>query len=189
VIWHDRHKLLANISGALAAHKVNILSAEIFARGDGVVFDIFRICTTDFEPVNSRYRQEEIENLLRSGLSGEDPDYRKLIDLADDDLHDWHEIADQFPQRVYLNNDSSKDFTLLEIQAIDRLGLLHHILSTIGRLDLAVTNARITTTRGAAIDTIYLVNSNGDKILDRDILAELHSSLQETLGIASADSQ
>ena len=189
VIWHDRHKLLAHISGALSAHRVNILSAEIFARGDGVVFDIFRICTTDFEPVNSRYRQEEIEKLLRAGLSGEQPDYPLLIDKADDDLHDWHDIADQFPQRVYLNNDSSKDYTLLEIQAIDRLGLLHNIFSTIGKLDLEVTNARITTTRGAAIDTIYLVDSSGGKILDKDILAKLLSNLQKTLGIATAGSQ
>ena len=184
VIWHDRHKLLAHISGALSAHKVNILSAEIIARSDGVVFDIFRICTTDFEPVNSRYRQKEIENLLRSGLSGEEPDYNELIDKADDDLHDWHDLADQFPQRVYLNNDSSTEFTLLEMQAIDRLGLLHNIFSTIGKLKLEVTNARITTTRGAAIDTIYIVDSNGDKVLDKLILARLLSELQETLGIA-----
>ena len=189
VIWHDRHKLLANISGALAAHKVNILSAEIFARGDGVVFDIFRICTTDFEPVNSHYRQKEIETLLRSGLSGDEPDYETLIDRADDDLHDWQEIADQFPQRVYINNDARKHHTLLEIQAIDRLGLLHHILSTIGKLDLKVTNARITTTRGAAIDTIYLVDANGSKVVNKGILANLQASLHETLGITAADNK
>ncbi|MFP6873849.1 MAG: [protein-PII] uridylyltransferase [Verrucomicrobiales bacterium] len=189
VIWHDRHKLLAHIAGALASHKVNILSAEIIARGDDVVFDIFRICTTNFEPVNSRRQQENIENLLRAGLRGEETGYAELIDKADDDLYDWHDLADQFPQRVYLNNDSNKDCTLLEIQAIDRLGLLHNIFSAIGKLGLEVTNARITTTRGAAIDTIYIVDSDGNKIIGKDVLAQLLSDLQGTLGIAVEGNQ
>ncbi len=189
VIWHDRHKLLANIAGALASHKVNILSAEIIVRGDGVVFDIFRICTTNFEPVTSQHQQKNIENLLRAGLRGEKTGYAELIDKADDDLYDWQDLTDQFPQRVYLNNDANKDYTLLEVQAIDRLGLLHNIFSTIGKLDLEVANARITTTRGAAIDTIYIVDSNGDKLIDKDTLAQLLSSLQETLGISAKGNQ
>ncbi len=185
VIWQDRHGLVSHIAGALAAHKVNILSAEIFARGDGVVFDIFRVCTTNFEPVTSDHTQRKIAKLLISGLLGGEMAYDDLIDEADDGLRDWQEMADQFPQRVYLNNISDPDHTLLEIQALDRLGLLHKIFTSVSELGLEVTHARITTTRGAAIDTIYVVGPDGRKIEDKETLDRLLDCIRGALGITA----
>nr|MCS5661051.1 HD domain-containing protein [Dehalococcoidia bacterium] len=106
VIWQDQHKLASCLTGALAAQKVNIISAEFFARGDGVVLDIFRVCSTKFEPITSSNKKKNIEKLLVSGLTEKDFSYDDLIKEADKDLLDWHELANQFPQRVYINNQA-----------------------------------------------------------------------------------
>ena len=75
--------------------------------------------------------------------------------------------------------------TLIEIQALDRIGLLHKILSEIAKFDLEVIHARITTTRGAAIDTIYVMNSNGKKITKKEDLDQLLEGLQKAIEIKS----
>ena len=46
-----------------------------------------------------------------------------------------------------------------------------------------MTHARITTTRGAAIDTIYVVTSEGGKITDEKILSQLLTSLEKVIEI------
>ena len=183
VIWQDQHKLASCLTGALAAQKVNIISAEFFARGDGVVFDIFRVCSTKFEPITSSNKKKNIEKLLVSGLTEKDFSYDDLIKEADKDLLDWHELANQFPQRVYINNQADENHTLIEIQALDRIGLLHRILSSIAEIELEVTHARITTTRGAAIDTIYVVTSEGNKITNGKILSLLLTNLEKAIEI------
>ena len=183
VIWQDQHNLASCLTGALAAQKVNIISAEFFARGDGVVFDIFRVCSTKFEPITSLNKKKNIEKLLVSGLNDNNFSYDDLIKEADKDLLDWHELADQFPQRVYINNEADENHTLIEIQALDRIGLLHHILSSIAEIELEVTHARITTTRGAAIDTIYVVTSEGNRLTDEKILSQLLTSLEKAIEI------
>ena len=183
VIWQDQHKLASCLTGALAAQKINIISAEFFSRDDEVVFDIFRVCTTNFEPVTSNNKKKNIEKLLVSGLHDEDFSYSDLIQRATKELLDWHDLADQFPQRVYINNQSDEKHTLIEIQALDRIGLLHTILSVIAKLDLEVIHARITTTRGAAIDTIYVVDSEGKKITKKEDLDYLLKGLQKAIEI------
>jgi [protein-PII] uridylyltransferase len=183
VVWQDQHKLASCLTGALAAQKVNIISAEFFARGDDVVFDILRVCSTKFEPITSSNKKKNIEKLLVSGLNDKDFSYDDLIKKADKDLLDWHELANQFPQRVYINNQADENHTLIEIQALDRIGLLHNILSSIAEIELEVTHARITTTRGAAIDTIYVVTSEGNKITDGKILSQLLASLEKAIEI------
>ena len=183
VIWQDQHKLASCLTGALAAQKVNIISAEFFARGDGVVLDIFRVCSTKFEPITSSNKKKKIEKLLVSGLTEKDFSYDDLIKEADKDLLDWHELANQFPQRVYINNQADENHTLIEIQALDRIGLLHRILSSIAEIELEVTHARITTTRGAAIDTIYVVTSEGNKITNEKVLSLLLTNLEKAIEI------
>jgi [protein-PII] uridylyltransferase len=44
--------LLEKVCCALASEQINILSADLFTRTDGIVVNIFRVCTTNFEPVS-----------------------------------------------------------------------------------------------------------------------------------------
>ena len=58
-------------------------------------------------------------------------------------------------------------YTLIEIQAPDRLGLLYDVLSCLDRENILIPLSRINTQAGAAIDTLYVVDgSNHAKITD-----------------------
>ena len=48
----------------------------------------------------------------------------------------------------------------------DRVGLLHAITQALAEVELNITAAKIVTEKGAAIDTFYVNETDGQKILD-----------------------
>ena len=89
------------------------------------------------------------------------------------------EIGAEIPQRIYVNNNLSPDQTVLELQLVDRLGLLYDIFMAIGRLGHNVTHARISTEKGVAIDAIYVQDAHNQKLTDREALDELAAAVTE----------
>lgn len=187
VVCDDRPGLLAKIAGCLAANKINILAADIFARdGDNIIIDTFRVCTTNFEPVKSERSMESVYKLLKESLGGKEIDFDSLINHAPRSILDApadEENLHLVPQRVYINNDASPRHTIAEIQAADRLGLLYDIFSNIADLGLWITNSRINTTLGAAIDSIYIVDSNEEQITDPAMVDQLYAAIEKAMRI------
>ena len=60
----DRPLLLEKICCALASQEINILSADVYTRPDGIVLDIFRVCTSDMKAVEKRSRQLKVVDTL-----------------------------------------------------------------------------------------------------------------------------
>lgn len=174
VVCWDRHLLLARISGALAAESINILSADLFQRADHLVLDIFRVCNTNFAAVTAKSARNRIEDAVRAAFSGPQFDFSAAIaQKLGKSITMLDEIGEEIPQRVHLNNNLSPDQNVLELQLVDRLGLLYDIFMAVGRLGHNVTHARINTEKGVAIDTIYVQDENGHKIVLRKELDEL----------------
>ena len=75
----DRPELLAVAAGAIASQNLNILSADFFLRNDGIVVDMFRVCTVDFEPVMNEKTQHAVTGLLERWSAGESIELEKRI--------------------------------------------------------------------------------------------------------------
>ena len=176
----DRHQLLSKIAGALAANSLNILRADFFLRADQLVLDVFRVCTTDFEPVTNEKQIKAVGELIARACSGEVIDYAaiisKRIKVEPEPLPGWRS---EFPMRVYLTNEQAQNYTIVEIQAVDRIGLLFQIFETIGKYNLEITHARINTEKGAAIDSFCLTGPDGKKITDSALLQRLKADLEK----------
>lgn len=185
VVGWNRHHLLAKVAGALAARNLNVLSADLFARPDDLVLDVFRICTSTFNPVTSPREIERIEKLLAEEFGPEhgDVDFRALIKKqAAPTITSADPPNFDIPQRVFVSNEEHDLYTVMEIQAQDRIGLLYDIFTLLGDLDAEVFNARISTQAGAAIDRFYLVDSsNENKISSKQRLRELEQKVGEIL--------
>ncbi len=182
VVCWDRHLLLARISGALAAENVNILSAGLFQRSDNLVLDIFRVCNTNFTAVTTRSARTRIEESVRRAFSEAQFDFSEAIaEKHGRNVGALPDIEEEIPQRVYVNNQLSADHTVLELQIVDRLGLLYDIFMAIGGIGLNVTHARISTENGVAIDAIYLQDENGRKITERKQLKALEEAVSNAV--------
>jgi [protein-PII] uridylyltransferase len=86
-----------------------------------------------------------------------------------------------FPVRSYLSNDLHPSCTTVEIQALDRIGLLHDLFHAINSHQLDTVHARICTEKGAAVDTLYITHPGGAKIENPEILAALKRDLDGLL--------
>ncbi len=180
----DRAMLLSKVAGALSANAVNILRADIYLRSDNLVLDVFRVCTTDFEPVTSEKQTKGVGELISRACNGEIVDFAALIAKRTrqipEPLPGWHQ---DFPMRVFVTNDQHRDYTVVEIQAVDRIGLLYHIFTTIGNLGIGIAHARINTEKGAAIDSFSLLGPDGKKITAPDSLQQLRTALEKACSV------
>src|SRR6202045_1082688 len=68
----DRPHLLAKIAGSFSVVPINILSADIFPRGDQTVLDIFHVCDTKAHAVTDPKDLALVETTLSSALENED---------------------------------------------------------------------------------------------------------------------
>jgi [protein-PII] uridylyltransferase len=184
VSW-DRHRLLAKAAGALAANGINILSADLFLRADGMVIDLFRVCTTSFTPVTSEKTIGSVNELLCRACTGEDIDFASLIRTrghgsdTPEPLPAWE---DEFPAFASVHNEPQRDYTTVDIQAVDRIGLLYAVFDAIASLGLEITHARINTEKGAAIDSLCVTDLHGHKITDPATLAALKRAVAKAIG-------
>jgi [protein-PII] uridylyltransferase len=182
VATEDRNLLLEKICCALAAHEINILSADIYTRPDGVALDIFRVSTGDMEAVENTYRQVSVVVTLYE-LNNEDTyDPSGYLRVKENFLRDSNDDAIPFPVRAYIDNESDLRFTVIEIQAIDRIALLHNLLHTINRHGLDTIHARIATEKGAALDTFYVQTTDQkSKLSEPTRIKALQEALQEVI--------
>src|SRR3984893_9910781 len=76
----ERERLLAKVAGSFSVVPLNILSADVFPRGDNVVLTIFRVCDTKARPVTNPRDFELVEQTLKRALEDESFDFLPLIE-------------------------------------------------------------------------------------------------------------
>jgi [protein-PII] uridylyltransferase len=67
---------------------------------------------------------------------------------------------------VHLDNDASTGFTIVEVSAPDRIGLLFQLTSALHELGLDVHLAKVTTYGGRVVDAFYVRDLGRSKIED-----------------------
>jgi len=167
------HKL----TGTLGSQGLRILSAEINTLAGGLVLDRFYVSDPDYseEPAASRLR--EVERALAESLRSpreELPAFRRLW-RSEAQIH--RESLNQLPSRVSADNSTSDRYTILDIFARDRTGLLYTIARTLFELELSVSVAKIGTYLDQVVDVFYVTDFQGQKIADETRLGQITARL------------
>lgn len=176
----DRRELLARIAGSFSSAGLNILSADVYTRGDNLVLDFFRVSTTEYTAVTDERDWKGVEKRLATVLEKEDYDFTEHLEKQKKRRR-WHLSQElDFPTRIAIDNDAHPNYTLIDVQTPDRLGLLYTLLRAVGRAGAHIHLSRIATEKGAAIDTFYVTDAEGKKIKDQKSVARLQQALRDT---------
>ena len=174
----DRPGLFTTISGALAATGLNILSARVFSRSDGIIIDTFFVVNANTGGLAKRAERDKFSKLITQALLLDgDSAFEEQTMVKREDTEEW-----QLPTRIRIDTQSVESRTIVEVESEDRLGLLHRISNVLTRHDLNIHVARISTEKGAAIDTFYVRTMSGGKPTDENKLDELKRALETELG-------
>src|SRR6266581_2693059 len=178
----ERGQLLAKIAGSFSVVPINILSADIFPRGDNVVLGVFRVCSAKARAVTDPCEFELVEQTLRRALEDENFDFLPLIERAKHQSLHRPALGIEFPIHIGIDNKTHPIYTLIEIQAPDRIGLLYDILACLDRESVSIALSRINTQDGAAIDTLYVVDRSAHaKITDSHRITAIQQHLQNAI--------
>jgi [protein-PII] uridylyltransferase len=173
----DRTGLVAKIAGSFATASINILSADAYTRSDSLMLGIFRVCNTDFRPVSDERDIEQVESVLQDALEVSEFDFGPLLAKARRKMAYYLPTGYEFPTKLAISNDIHPQYTVIDLQTADRLGLLYDVLRCLSQAGINIALSRIATEKGAAFDSFYVTDLENKKILDRERLANLKRSL------------
>ena len=181
VVTWNRERLFSKIAGSFAVAGCNILSADVFTRADDVVIDTFRVCSERLEPVSHRVDRETFENSLAESLRSTEDTLGER--LSGQGLTLWQKAIGEaeFPSSLRIDTESEPGRTLLHVQSPDRVGLLHLLTGAIADEGMQIGVARITTEKGAALDTFSLVDREGRSVSDPDWQGRLLGRIKAVL--------
>ncbi len=162
----DRAGLFWKIAGSLSAAGLNILSAQIFTRTDGIVLDTFYVNDARTGNLAGTDQRDTFEEVINKALTGEDLNFPALIARQRITRAVYQAYTgERIPTRIGFDNEASDTRTLIEVETEDRIGLLYAISQRLSELELDISAAKISTERGAAIDSFYVRELDGAKVL------------------------
>ena len=86
------------------------------------------------------------------------------------------------PPQVEIDNDSSDRFTVIDIFADDRLGLLYAIARTLFECGLSVHSAKISTHIDQIVDAFYVTDTAGRKVTSSARIETIRTRLLDAVG-------
>lgn len=183
VVAPDRSGLLAEVTGVLALHGLNVRSAAV-AGEDGVAVEIFTV-----EPSRGRWPEavrlsDDLAAVMKGTLSIETQlderarTYRSARKVTSPQL---------VSTRVTVDNNASATATVVEVRAEDVVGQLHRITQALVACRLDVISAKVSTFGAAVVDAFYVRGPDGHKITDLATVAELEEAIEQHVGNAGGN--
>ena len=184
VCTRDRHGLFADLAGILAANGVEILSAELNTREDGLAIDEFSLRQAATRHAIDELHYQKLDTAIAKAVAGE-LDVAALIEK-------W--LTQNAPRRrrlltparrrslprISCDNETSATATIIEVHALDEPGLAHKIARVLASFGLEIICARIATERSDALDVFYVTDSEGQQ-LSEAAMAAAEAGLSRTL--------
>jgi [protein-PII] uridylyltransferase len=167
--------LYANVAGVLTAHDINILGAHVYSTRAGLALEVYRLSTPPGGEEERRLAWEAFEGSLEAALRG-DLEVRGLLESKRRRV--GRPVAPlRKPARVAITNQESEFYTIADVMANDRLGLLHDLTRVIADHGLEVYISKAANIQDQVADTFYLKDRSGRKLQDPEQIERLRADL------------
>ena len=173
-VARDRAGLFSDLAGVLALHNIDILSAQIYTWRDGTAVDIFTVAGPP-DPIHPGESWKRIRKDVKKTLKGRLSLSRRLGKKSGSPF--FSEKRPARPPQVVVDNNSSDFFTLIEVFADNRVGLLYLITRTLFELRLDIRIAKISTRSDQVADVFYVRDVDGMKVEDKEQVEKIRETL------------
>ena len=177
----DRAGLFSKLAGSFTAAGLNILSAQIFTRTDRVALDAFDVTSSHTGLLATKEEKERFSQLLGKALVSQ-VDFDPLIakQKVANPLYQSLE-GDRIATEIAFDNHTSERCTVIDVETEDRVGLLYTLSQTMSELGLDISIAKISTEKGAAMDSFYVTELNGERVVSQHRQHTIEARLRTVL--------
>ena len=180
----DRLGLFRDMVAAISTHGLDILSVRLVTTTSGWALDVFRV--EHKEPAGAAADGDvwsAVAATLEGILSGR-VDARVMASeqlVARTRRIGDKQTARRGSTRVEVDNRLSRDFTVVDVYAADRPGLLYLVTDAMADLGLDIHLAKISTHLSAVLDVFYVTDAGRSKIEDEARLEQIRAAIIRAL--------
>jgi [protein-PII] uridylyltransferase len=157
--------IFSKIAGVMAAKGLQILDAQIMTRPDGIVVDTFHVTDPDYRGAPPADRPASIAETIEHVLNNAET-VENLVARSGRPASLRQLPANRQPTEVRIDNETSDGYTIIDVFADDRQGLLYVMTHAMFQLGLSVHASRISTRLDQVADVFYVTDQMGGKIED-----------------------
>ncbi len=157
----DRPGLFYRLAAAISLAGANIIDARIHTTNDGMALDNFLIQDGAGEPFDDPHQLRRLDKAVLAAVAGEEPAMARLEAKA---LPKVRAEAFRIEPAVFVSNEASTRYTVVEVNARDRAALLSGLARAISDSKAIIHSAHIATYGERAVDVFYLTDLEGRKI-------------------------
>ncbi len=183
VIAKDSPSLLSRLCGAIAINDLNIHDAKIFTRKDGIVIDSFNVTDYRTHKLIDESRYSKIENDILLAVDKQLPISKEFSRVQSK----WWRIESKLFKRKTkqkIEFEEHDKYTIIDVYAPDRVGLLYQITKKMNELGLSIFFAKIATKSDDVVDAFYVLDRRGQKVSENEyhlISHELTTTIEEMI--------
>ena len=178
VVAADRPGLFSRVTGVLALHGLGVLDAAVTGL-DGVALEVLRVESSFGPTIAWEKVVADLEKVLEGRLALQARlAERARVYGARSSRAPMHE-----PPRVVVDNRASRDATVVEVHAVDAVGVLYRITRALSDLDLNIVSAKVQTLGDRVVDAFYVRDMAGEKLTDPVALVEVERALLHELSL------
>ncbi|MFQ5509541.1 MAG: [protein-PII] uridylyltransferase [Leptospirillia bacterium] len=168
--------LFSRIAGTLTAKEMEIQDARITTLRDDVILDVFRVRDPSATGFIDYHRWNRLRDTLTDVLQG-NTEVESLFEGGHGRVvHEDIDFSHTEPQ-VKIDNGSSESFSVIDVFAADRQGLLYALTGAIADLGLSIYFSRIATKADQVVDVFYVKGPEGGKVTDPEMLRHIEETL------------
>jgi [protein-PII] uridylyltransferase len=171
----DVHGLYSNVAGVLTAHNLNILGSHVYSTRSGLALEVYRVTTPPGGDAERRIAWSDLERSLRAVLAGE-IDVASLLRRRGRPIG-FPAAPSRKPPTVLVSNEESDFYTIVDVVANDRLGLLHDLTRVIAESGFEIYISKAATIMDQVTDSFYLKDREGKKLSDPAEIERLRDAL------------
>lgn len=175
VCARDAPGLYATVAGVLMARGLNILGSHVYTTRDGLALEIYRLSTPPGGREERQLEWDALTDALKRVLS-RDVAVEHLLRQARRPFGTPMPPSRTAP-KVLISNDESEFYTLIDVTANDRIGLLYELTTAITKHGGEIYISKAATILDQVADTFYLKTRAGDKIRDPEVLEAIRKDL------------
>ena len=174
----DHAGLFSQFAGAIAMSGGSIVDAKVFTTTDGFALDVFSVQDAEGEAFGDTERLTRLRQTIARTLRGEIWPKRELMSRR---AMKSRASAFKIQPKVHFDNEASRLATVVEVECLDRTGLLYDVTQALFESGLSITTSMVATYGEKAVDVFYVRDGFGHKITHPERLAAIEKRLNVAL--------